>query len=176
LQRFSHRDDAEVAMECRRCAACGEAFRPRSQVQEQRYCGSPACQRERRRRWQWSKRRTDTDYRQNQALAQRTWTEAHADYWRHYRLTHPEYCERNRLQQRNRDGRRRGLAKMDASEPIPPVSSGIYRLMPTRVSDLAKMDAWTVKITFLSKDYEQTGNAGRILQREDLIGATGPPR
>jgi hypothetical protein len=65
---------------------------------------------------------------------------------------------------------------MDASEPIPPVSSGIYRLMPTRASDLAKMDAWTVKITFLSKDYEQTGNAGGILQREDLIGATGPPR
>jgi hypothetical protein len=58
---------------------------------------------------------------------------------------------------------------MGASEPIPPFSSGIYAIMPARASDLAKMDAWAVKIIFLSKDYEQTGNGGRILQREDVI-------
>jgi hypothetical protein len=39
-------------MECRRCAACGQAFRPRAQIPQQRYCGLAACQRERRRRWQ----------------------------------------------------------------------------------------------------------------------------
>jgi hypothetical protein len=38
-------------MERRRCAACGRAFRPRSQVPQQRYCSAPACQRERRRGW-----------------------------------------------------------------------------------------------------------------------------
>jgi hypothetical protein len=91
-------------------------------------CGSPACQRERRRRWQWNKRWTDTDYRQNQALAQRTWTEAHADYWQHYRLTRPEYSERNRLQQRNRDGRRRGLAKQ-----VAPTGSGGQRSHPKTI-------------------------------------------
>jgi hypothetical protein len=81
-------------MECR-CAACGRAFRPRSQVQEQRYCELPACQRERRRRWKWSKRHSDEDYRQNQALAQRAWAESHADYWCNYRLAHADYVERN---------------------------------------------------------------------------------
>ena len=106
----------------RRCAACGRVFRPRSQVQEQRYCGLPACRRERRRRWQSSKRRSDADYRHNQALAQRAWAAAHADYWRNYRLTHREYGERNRLRQRQRARRRAvALAKMAASEPILPV-------------------------------------------------------
>ena len=53
-------------MECRRCAACDRAFRPRAQVPHQRYCALAACQRERRRRWQQSKLHADADYRANQ--------------------------------------------------------------------------------------------------------------
>jgi hypothetical protein len=160
----------------RRCAACGRVFRRRSQVREQRYCGSPACRRERRRRWQSRKRRSDADYRHNQALAQRAWAAAHADYWRNYRLTHPEYGERNRVQQRQRDRRRAAtLGKMAPSEPIWPVESGLYRMAPATEPDLAKMAAWTVKITVLSKGYGSVAGAGRILQREDSIGSRGPP-
>jgi len=160
----------------RRCAACGRVFRPRSQVREQRYCGLPACRRERRRRWQSNKRRGDADYRHNQALAQRAWAAAHADYWRHYRQSHPAYRERNRLQQRQRDRRRAvGLAKMAPSEAILPVSSGIYQMVPATASDLAKRAAWTVKITVLSKGYGSFAGARRILQREDSIGPRGPP-
>ena len=48
-------------MECLRCASCDRAFRPRAQVPQQRYCGTAACQRERRRRWQQSKLRSDAD-------------------------------------------------------------------------------------------------------------------
>ena len=40
--------------------------------------------------------------------------------------------------------------------------------------DLAKKDAWTVKITLISRDYEPGGEADAILQREDVIGAAGP--
>jgi hypothetical protein len=50
-------------MERRRCAACEQAFRPRTQSPGQLYCGQAACQRERRRRWQRSKRQRDEDYR-----------------------------------------------------------------------------------------------------------------
>ncbi len=39
--------------------------------------------------------------------------------------------------------------------------------------ELAKKDAWTVKITLISRDYEPGGEAGAILQREDVIGAAG---
>jgi len=151
-------------------------FRRRSQVPEQRYCGLPGCRRERRRRWQRDKRRGDPDYRHNQAQAQRAWVETHPDYWRDYRLSHPEYCERNRAQQRQRDRRRAaGLAKMAPPGPILPVSSGIYRMVPATATDLAKMAPWTVKITVLSAGYGSFAGARRILQREDSIGPRGPP-
>jgi len=37
------------------------------------------------------------------------------------------------------------------------------------------MDAWMVKITLISRDYAPSGETGAILQREDVIGAAGPP-
>jgi hypothetical protein len=99
------------------------------------------------------RRQTDPEYQDNQSRAQGSWAERHPDYWREYRGTHPQYCERNRALQRERDARRgeRVLAKMAVSTPGPPVPSGTYRLSPVRREDLAKMDAWTVQITVISK-------------------------
>jgi hypothetical protein len=136
-----------------------------------------ACQRERRRRWHQNKLRSDDDYRANQAQAQQAWAGRHGDYWREYRSRHPDYTEHNRLEQRRRDRRRRAthLAKMDASTPIYAVPSGTYRLLPETAGDLAKMDAWTVKITVISRDYASGDEAGTILQREDVIGTAGRP-
>ena len=148
-------------MESRRCAACGQAFRPRPQIPQQCYCAAPACQRERRRRWQQAKRQSDPDYRDNQARAQRAWRSRHPEYWREYRRTHAQYSERNRTQQRSRDARRRErrLAKMDASTPVFPVPSGTYRLEPAAPNNLAKMDAWMVEITLLSSHYDRPGES-----------------
>jgi hypothetical protein len=139
-------------MQSRRCVACGQVFHPRAQSPNQCYCALPACQRERRRRWQRARRRDDPAYQENQAQAQRAWAERHPDYWREYRRTHPDYRERNRVQQHERDGRRREpvLAKMDASTRDSPVPSGTYRLSPVLADGLAKMDAWTVEIVVLS--------------------------
>jgi hypothetical protein len=136
-----------------RCASCGKAFVPRPQVRQQRFCSAAACQRERRRRWQAERLQHDLDYRANQLAAQRAWRERHPEYWRVYRDRHPKYVERNRQQQRVRDGARRtqaDLAKMNASLPDCALPSGTYRLAPVGPSDLAKMDAWTVEITVLS--------------------------
>jgi len=162
-------------MECRRCAACDRAFRPRAQVPHQHYCGLAACQRERRRRWQQSKLGSDADYRANQRQAQRAWADDHGDYWRKYRARHPDYADHNRREQRRRDRSRRvtRLAKMDASTPINIVPSGTYRLLAAAGGDLAKKDAWTVKITVISKDYAPGGETDAILQREDVIGTAG---
>lgn len=139
-------------MECKACACCGRAFRPRPQVAEQRFCCAAACQRARKRLWQQAKRESDADYRLNQARAQAAWVARHPDYWQRYRRQHPEYCERNRIEQRKRDRRRGevGLAKMDACRPESLIPSGTYRLRPVVAGDLAKMDAWTVEITLLS--------------------------
>jgi hypothetical protein len=146
-------------MQMRRCAACGEAFRPRSQVPKQSYCGAAACQRVRRRRWQQIKRRSDADYRENQARAQRAWAQGHRAYWREYRRTHPQYCESNREAARQRQRRRRRatrFAKMDASTLLSRVPSGTYRIVPATAEEFAKMDAWIVEMTLISSGYEDS--------------------
>src|SRR3989304_8781704 len=122
-------------------------------VRDKIYCSSPECQRERRRRWQKARPQSDPDYRDNQSRAQQSWAERHPDYWREYRRTHADYRERNRALQHERDARRRErvLAKMDVSTRDSPVPSGIYRLSPVTRGDLAKMDAWMVRITVVSK-------------------------
>lgn len=138
-------------MERKPCVSCGHQFRPRSQTPNQAYCPGEACQKERRREWQKAKRRTDPDYRDNQAKAQKAWAGSKPHYWRQYRLAHPEYVTRNRAQQSERNGRRqeRLIAKMDASAEKNTVIPGIYRLMPVSPG-IAKMDVCMVEITVLS--------------------------
>ena len=131
----------------RRCAGCGRRFEPRAQVPRQRYCSSPACQRQRRQHWQQRKRREDPDYRDNQSQAQRRWAQRHRDYWREYHQRHPEYCARNRQQQQRRNQQQRPepskaaatgaqsgassrIAKRDASISDSVVPSGTYYLIP----------------------------------------------
>lgn len=148
-----------------RCAACEVPFTPQKHVPHQRFCSKPACQRERRRRWQRQKRKDDADYRANQAAAQKRWRANHPDYWRQYRQTHPDYTARNREQQQQRN-RRRGaapsgdqaatapsspaIAKRDAYASQKPVASGTYRLVPVAGSGIAKMDAYTVEMRVIS--------------------------
>ena len=161
-------------MECRRCAACDQAFRPRAQSPDQRYCGLAACQRERRRRWQRSKRHSDADYRANQRRRSGSGplvmaiTGANGEPSRLHRSQPPGAASTRGDRQVSR------LAKMDASTPINPVASGTYRLVPATGGDLAKKDAWTVKITVISTVCDH-GEADTILQREDVIGTAGPP-
>lgn len=147
----------------RRCQACQKWFPPCRHVPDQTFCSKRDCQRERRRRWQQHKRKTDPDYRLNQAQAQQRWRQAHPEYWRNYRQDHPEYAERNRLQQRERDRRRRApppppaprhpswACKDGRADPSDgPVFSGTYQLIPVRDAALAKMDAYLVQIAPIS--------------------------
>lgn len=146
-------------MTSKQCAGCGEDFHPWSQTPKQTFCAAPPCQRERRRRWQQTRRQHDAEYRDNQSRAQASWAARHPDYWREYRQTHPEAEARNRALQRERDARRRAgvLAKMDASTAVSPVPSGTYRLFPVTPGNLAKMDAWMVQITLVSRQYGAAG-------------------
>jgi len=146
-------------MEERRCAGCGEAFRPCPRVRDQTYCGKEECRRTRRRRWQRAKRQEDADYRDNQVRAQRAWSGEHRSYWRGYRSEHPQYEQANRegAKQRQRDRRQRAgekeqFAKMDSIGSFSSVPSGTYRLVPQNEEEFAKMDSILVKITLLSKE------------------------
>jgi len=148
-------------MGCHRCASCGQTFRPRPQVPGQRFCAAQACQRERKRRWQQAKRASDPDYRLNQVQAQQSWGARHPEYWQVYRQGHPEYCQRNREQQHERDRRRalRRLAKRDVWTGESVIPSGTYHLAPVTSGSLAKRDAWTVEISLLSSRSDHSGQS-----------------
>jgi len=139
-------------MGIKRCLACGDMFRSRPQVPDQSYCSRAECQRARRKVWQRERRLSDNDYRDNQARAQKKWLLSRPDYWKRYRAAHPEYAENNRAQQRTRNAARAAglIAENDASMPISPLASGTYRLSPAQAEEIAKMDAWIVRITLLS--------------------------
>jgi len=136
----------------RRCLACKNSFRPRSQNPNQHYCSAPACQRERRREWQRQRLQNDPDYRDNQARAQANWRARHLGYWRQYRATHPAYLDRNRLMQRQRNICRRAkpIANMDASQLDGPLASGFYVLRRVVETSIAKMNAYVVRIDVVS--------------------------
>jgi hypothetical protein len=118
---------------------------------------APACQRERRRRWQVAKRKSDPDYQDNQIRAQRGWRDRNPDYWREYRRTHPQYRERNRTLQQERNDRRqkRLIAKMDVRTPVFPIPSGIYQISKASPTGIANMGVWTVQITLLPTPYDR---------------------
>lgn len=88
--------------------------------------------------------------------AQKNWRENNPDYWREYRSTHPEYAERNRMLQRDRNRQQpeRGIAKMDVSNPPFPFSSGIYRIEEAVKGTIANKYSWIVKIVLISEEHE----------------------
>lgn len=141
----------------RRCEHCGDRFRPRPNVAHQRYCSREECQRARKREWHKGKLRTDEAYRDNQRDAQKRWRENHLGYWKAYRDCHPEYVERNRVLQRERNHKRRAhlIAKSDESRACNPMRSGLYRLTPAGEEGIAKSDAYLVKLDVLSSGYPQ---------------------
>jgi hypothetical protein len=135
-------------MPCKmRCVHCQCFFVPNPRAKTQRFCANTACQRARKAQWQRAKMATDPDYRANQRDCQQRWAAQHPQYWRQYRQQHAAYCERNRLLQQHRDGKRRAraLAKMDVRAPVTFIQPGIYHLIPALGEHLAKMDVLSQK-------------------------------
>jgi hypothetical protein len=138
----------------KRCLCCKRRFIAHPAVCHQRYCSDPECQKRRKRNWQKEKLSIDSDYRVNQASAQRQWRRRNRDYWREYRRRNPAYTERNRIGQRERNRGRRsgsGIAKMDELKGKTLIPSGRYRLVPVCKLGIAKMDELIVEIGVISR-------------------------
>jgi hypothetical protein len=123
-------------------------------VPHQEYCSDSECQKTRKRKWQKEKLANDSDYRANQAEAQRQWRSRNRDYWRQYRKRNPAYTEKNRIRQRERNRGRRsgaGIAKMDELQGKTIVPSGRYRLVPLCNPGIAKMDELIVELGVISR-------------------------
>ena len=139
-----------------RCAnpGCRRLFLPNPRVKNHRFCNKKGCQRFRKRCWQSQKMKDDPDYQENHRDSQQYWIEKNRDYWRRYRKQHPEYVQRNRLLQKERDKKRRlhHLAKMDASKQNLLAKPGSYYLIPAR-GNLAKMDTLSRKYFLIPDSY-----------------------
>lgn len=138
-------------METKTCEACDRPFAPRPQNPNQTYCNDPACQRERRRRWQQQKRRDDADYRDNDVRVSKAWATENPEYWKQYRDENPAYAERNRnlQQQRNQKLRASVIANEDVSRLRNPPPAGRYRMVQV-TDDGTPGDAWIVEIAVLT--------------------------
>jgi hypothetical protein len=152
---------------------CGRVFTPNPRVKDQRYCSRAECRKERRALWHKRKVATDRDYKRNQDAAQRLWRQTHPDYWRNYRKSHPGYTERNRVLQRERNGKARSgqcgasppvgviakdgsvIAKMDS---LTNVKSGTYHLIPVVFGVIAKMDSLVVQLSIIPAGYENASD------------------
>ncbi len=136
------------------CLCCKRRFMPHPAVRDQQYCGDPGCQKARKRKWQKEKLARDSDYRANQAEAQRQWRRRNKDYWKEYRKKNPAYTERNRMGQRERNRRRRSeaeIAKMDELKGETLIPSGRYRLVPLCNVGIAKRDELIVELGVISR-------------------------
>lgn len=146
-------------MSCR-CAHCRRRFNPRPQNPDQRFCSRAICQKQRRHLWRKRKLDCDADYRANQRDAQARWLAKTSDYYRNYRLRHPDYVENNRQKQRERNRRRRRsdaekshlpvIAKSDAWKSKINAISGYYRVEAVSSAMIAKSDASIVKLIYIS--------------------------
>jgi len=140
-------------------------------VKNQQYCGRPECSRARKRKWHSQKKKADPDYAANQEKAQKAWRERNPGYWRRYRQEHPEYAEKNRLKQRERNRTTRHpaitpqspvIAKMDSIGPGNAAPDGIlpgcYQLIRLN-GGIAKMDSIFVEIRSIPEVTSQTVDA-----------------
>ncbi len=134
------------------CPHCGKKFIPHPAVANQRYCGSADCQKARKKKWQKEKLKSDQDYRENQAAAQKAWRQRNKGYWREYRKSNKTYREQNRLRQRERNRQHRTIAKMDELRAKSLISPGRYRLVPL-YGKIAKMDELIVEIGVVARTH-----------------------
>ena len=151
----------------RRCKQCGKPFIPKKNVAHQQYCSKTVCQSARKNQWRKQKLLTDPDYRANQYDAQKRWRDQNKGYWKGYRSSHPKYVERNRVLQRKRNHKRRGvlIAKSDELSIRNTMQSGYYRLIVAGGEAIAKSDEYLVKLDVLSGTYDRDSGHGLIANR-----------
>lgn len=142
-------------MKRKRCPYCGRYYRQDPRAHIQRCCGSPACQRARKRqnlrRW----RSLHPDHGIRYAAKKRAWAKAYPDYWRAYRKARPGYVARDK---RRRVGSRR-RAKLSANE------TGMRQVLVEKVRAL---EAWQgVEVSA-----NETGISRRVSAIEDCLRST----
>ena len=89
------------------CPYCQHAFQPSPRRPDQVVCSLAECQSRRRNEYRRRKLESDPEYAEIVRDSRSKWRDAHPGYQKKYWQNHPEAATRNRLQQRQRDQKRR---------------------------------------------------------------------
>lgn len=116
----------------RRCRYCQSVFAPSIYHPSQQVCSSVGCQRIRRREDRLRRYRSDPTYRQVCLDSNWKWRERNAGYQSRYRQSHPDYVERNRKAQSDRDHRRQlgHLVKNNLAFEVEPRPKRVWLVGP----------------------------------------------
>jgi hypothetical protein len=98
----------------RTCRCCHRLFRVRPQTPKQKTCSRRACQKRRHRKDCISWRKKNPTYDNSRRPKKRGWAKGYPDYWRHYRVDHPDYVARERERMRRKRHRGKRVANRDA--------------------------------------------------------------
>ena len=131
----------------RRCRYCQQIFQPSNYCPRQSVCSKPECQQRRKTEYHRRKVQTDPVYAEVVRDSQKKWREAHPEYSKQYRKTHPDTTARNRQQQQRRDqqGRIENLAKNNLALDLKRLVSEVWLVGPA-VKDLAKNNLASAKV------------------------------
>lgn len=144
------------------CQHCGKVLPRNPRVKnKQNYCSGNACQQARKQKWDMIRYNSDRTYRHKRLSSQKAWRKkcpSHA-YQKGYRERHPEYENRNRELQRNRNEKRKkcyhgGIGDMIVNTDAlftQPRFDGTYALMQvTNEGKIVNTDALMVRMQVLS--------------------------
>lgn len=129
------------------CRYCDQIFQPSIYRPQQSVCSQTECQRRRRNDGHRERIHNDSAYADDVRASQKKWRRANPDYWKRYRVEHPDAAERNRQKQQRRDQKRRlvSLAKNNLALDLKHDASEVWLFGPG-VTDLAKNNLASAKV------------------------------
>ena len=134
------------------CHHCGQTATGNHRLKKkQKYCSSKACQQARIRAWKNREYKQSKRFKTKSLSAQASWRRkrpAH-EYQRDYRASRPDYEERNRIQQRDRNKKRKKEPRHLAVKPnalvLQPRDDGAYLLSKVKKELIVNRNALTLQ-------------------------------
>ena len=120
----------------RQCHVCNQSFTPLPQHPQQKFCPNITCKKAGKSLWQRNRMQTDPEYKENQALINKTWYTKNLNYKKNYRENKKKLAENIEL------------FKQQLQEELY-LNPANYKL--TLIEPLSgKMDLWIVKLYQIS--------------------------
>lgn len=126
------------------CQHCGHTIKANPRVKNQKYCYSRVCQNARRNLTNKTRARKSSECRSLRQVRNKWWRATHPahEYQKEYREKHPEYVNRNRELQKERNKKRQTepasmIVKTYALSPQP-LQDGVYRGFEVKSGKIVK--------------------------------------